>query len=82
MENVRLQIANYKLVRDVKKAVKMASKPTFESFRRINDDLALMKMKKPVIVLDKPSYVGLCILDKLKTCTASSHFILRTCLGR
>ena len=42
MENVRLRNANYKLVRNVKKAVKMASKPTFESFKIINDDLALI----------------------------------------
>ena len=63
MHNVRLQNANYKLVRDAKKAVKMASKLTFESFRIINDGLALVKRKKPVIILDKPSYVGLCILD-------------------
>ena len=63
MENVRLRNANYKLVRDAKKASKMTSKPTFESFQIINNDLALVKMKEPVIILDKPSYVGLCILD-------------------
>ena len=48
MENVRLRNADYKLIRNGKKAVKMASKPTFESFRLINDDMALVKMKKPV----------------------------------
>ena len=74
MENVRLRNANYKLVRDAKKAVKMTSKPTFESFRIINNDLALAKMKKPVIVLDKPSYVGLCILDLSKLQMAEFHY--------
>ena len=74
MENVRLRNANYKLVRNVKKAVKMASKPTFESFKIINDDLALVKMKKPVIVLDKPSYVGLCILDLSKLQMYGFHY--------
>ena len=74
MENVRLRNANYKLVRDAKKAVKMTSKPTFESFRIINDDLALVKMKKPVIILDKPSYVGLCILDLSKLQMYGFHY--------
>ena len=66
MENVRLRNANYNQFHDAKKAVKMTSEPTFESFRIINDNLALVKMKKPVIIIDKPSYVGLCVLDLSK----------------
>ena len=74
MENVRLRNADYKLIRNAKKAVNMASKPTFESFRLINDDMALVKMKKPVITLDKPSYVGLCILDLSKLHMYGFHY--------
>ena len=59
MEKVRLRNANYNLFRGARtrKAVKMVSKPTFKSFRIINDDLALVNIKKPVIILDKPLYV-------------------------
>ena len=66
--------ANYLLIRDPKKAKKMASKPTFESFRIISEDLALVKMKKAYITLDKPSYVGLCILDLSKLHMYQFHY--------
>ena len=74
MENVRLRNANYSLVRCAKRATKMASKPTFQSFRIINDDLAVVKLKKAYITLDKPSYVGLCILDLSKLHMYEFHY--------
>ena len=59
---------------NAKKTKKMATKPTFESFRIINEDLALVKMKKPVITLDKLLYVGLCILDLSKLQMYGFHY--------
>ena len=79
MENVQLRNANYLLIRYQKRAMKMASKLTLESFRIINDDLALVKMKKAYITLDKPSYVKLCILNLSKLHMYQFHYdVMRT----
>ena len=58
---MRLRNANYKLVCDARKAMKMTSKPTFESFRITNDELA---HKKKHVIHEHYRY---CLLDEKTT---------------
>ncbi|GIX84042.1 uncharacterized protein CDAR_270461 [Caerostris darwini] len=45
---------------------KNLSSPLLDSFEPINDNLTLFKMKKPNLVLDKPIFIGFCVLELSK----------------
>ena len=73
MENVDRRI-DVKLVKEEKKFVKMASKPTFKNFRIFNNDLIAVEVKKSEIVYNKPMIVGMYILDLSKTLMYNFHY--------
>ena len=73
MENLRKR-CNVKLVPDKKKLNYYTSKPTFVSSKRFDENLVGVNMKKERIKLDKPSYVGMCILDLSKTLMYDFHY--------
>ena len=73
MENIRKRV-NVKLVTDVKKLLKWTSKPTYISSKIFNENLVAVHKTKEQIKLNKPAYVGMCILDLSKTLMYDFHY--------
>ena len=74
MENIDKRI-DVKLIKgNENRFVKMASLPTFKSFRIFSNDLVAVEMKKTEIIYNKPMIVGMCILDLSKTIMYDYHY--------
>jgi len=73
MENLRKK-CNVQLVTDEKRLNKLTSKPTHVGHKIFDENLVGVNMKKDRIKLDKPSYVGMCILDLSKTLMYDFHY--------
>jgi hypothetical protein len=67
MENVRKR-TNIELVRSTnnQKITKLVSQPTYASMNDFGDGLVAVHRTKKVVVLDKPIYVGMTVLDLSK----------------
>ena len=63
-----------RLVTDEKKLLKLASKPTFVSCKIFNENLVAVHKIKETITLNRPTYVGMCILDLSKTLMYDFHY--------
>ena len=48
---------------DQKKLSKLVSKPTYVNSKIFNENLVAVHKIKETLALDKPAYVGMCILD-------------------
>ena len=53
-----------RLVRSQKKLSKLVSKPTYVNSKIFNEDLVAIHKIKETLLLDRPAYVGMCILSK------------------
>ena len=73
MENLRKR-SNIKLVSDPQKMIKLASRPTYLSHKIFHENLVAVNIKLVKIRLDKPSYVGMRILDLSKTLMYDFHY--------
>ena len=73
MENIRKRV-DVRLVTDKKKLLKMSAKPTYINSKIINENLVAVRKIKEVIYLNKPAYVGMCILDLSKTLMYDFHY--------
>ena len=73
MENLRKR-SNIKLVSDPQEMVKLASRPTYLSHKIFHENFVAVNIKSVKIRLDKPSYVGMCILDLSKTLMYDFHY--------
>ena len=73
MENIRKRV-DVKLVTDEKKLLRLAAKPTYVSTKIINENLIIVHKIKETITLNKPAYVGMCILDLSKTLMYNFHY--------
>ena len=62
MENVRKH-RDIKLVKTDKKRNKLASEPNFHTMKLIDNNLAIIEMRKVKVKINKPIYLGLSILD-------------------
>ena len=62
MENVRKH-RDTKLVKSDKKRNKLVSEPNFHRMKLIDNNLAIIEMKKVKVKMNKPIYLGLSILD-------------------
>ena len=62
MENVRKHW-DIKLVKTDKKRNKLVSEPNFHTMKLIDNNLAIMEMRKVKVKMNKPIYLGLSILD-------------------
>ena len=62
MENVRNH-RDIKIVTTNKQRNKLASEPNYHTTKHISKDLLIIEMKKVVVVMDKPVYLGQAILD-------------------
>ena len=65
MENVRKH-RNIKLVKTEKKRNKLVSEPNYHTMKLIDEDLAIIEMKKVKVKINKPIYLGLSILELSK----------------
>ena len=72
MENIRKR-CNIKLETDPDHFLRQTAKPTFVSCKIFHENLVAVHMKKKILKLDKPSYVGMCILDLSKVLMYDFH---------
>ena len=73
MENIRRRI-DVRLITNEKKLLKMTSKPTYVSSKIFNENLVAVHKIKETLTLNRPAYVGMCILDLSKTLMYDFHY--------
>ena len=73
MENLRKRV-DVRLVTNEKKLDKLTSKPTFVSSKIFNENLMAVHKIKETLTLNRPAYVGMCILDLTKTLMYDFHY--------
>ena len=73
MENIRKR-CNIYLETDPDHLLRQTAKPTFVSCKICHENLVAVHMKKKILKLDKPSYVGMCILDLSKVLMYDFHY--------
>ena len=73
MENLRKRV-DVRLVTDKEKLLKLASKPTYVSSKIFNENLVAVHKIKETLTLNRPAYVGMCILDLSKTLMYDFHY--------
>ena len=73
MENIRKRV-DVRLLTDEKKLLKYASKPTYVSSKIFNENLVAVHKIKETLTLNRPAYVGMCILDLSKTLMYDFHY--------
>ena len=73
MENIRKRV-DVRLITYEKKLLKYTSKPTFVSSKIFNENLVAVHKIKETLTLNRPAYVGMCILDISKTLIYDFHY--------
>ena len=73
MENIRKRV-DVRLKTDENKLLKMAAKPTYVSSKIFNENLVAIHKIKETLTLNRPAYVGMCILDLSKTLMYGFHY--------
>ncbi|XP_068691018.1 uncharacterized protein [Montipora foliosa] len=73
MENIRKRV-DVRLVTNEKKLLKMAAKPTYVSNKIFNENLVAVHKIKETLTLNRPAYVGMCVLDLSKTLMYDFHY--------
>ena len=74
MENIRNRV-DVKLVNTLEKAKKLIAKPNLKGPPKIfSENLISVHMKKTSLVMNKPVYLGACILDLSKTIMYDFHY--------
>ena len=66
MENIRKR-RDIMLVTTYKKRSKLVSEPNYHTINLISEDLSIIEMKKTKVKMNKPTYLGLSILEISKT---------------
>ena len=73
MENVRKR-CNITIINSEVNTLKHIAKPSFDNLIRINDNFIIIKKLKNMVTLDKPSYVGVAVLDYSKLLMYNYHY--------
>ena len=73
MENL-CKWVDVRLVTNEKKLDKLTSKPTFVSSKIFNENLMAVHKVKETLTLNRPAYVGMCILDLSKMLMYDFHY--------
>ena len=73
MENLHKRV-DVRLVNNEKKLLKLTSKPTYVSSKIFNGNLVAVHKIKETLTLNRPAYVGMCILDLSKTLVYDFHY--------
>ena len=72
IENLHKRV-DVRLVTNEKKLDKLTSKPTYVSSKIFNENLMTVHKVKETLTLNRPAYVGMCILDLSKTLMYDFH---------
>ena len=73
MENLRKKI-NVRLVNNAKDFLNYTSKPTYITHKILGEDYAAIHETKPVLILNKPIYIGFSVLDLSKWKMYDFHY--------
>ena len=73
MENIRKRI-NVRLINDSKEYLKCVSKPNFISQKIFDKNFVAIHCIKTVLTLNKPIYLGFCILEPSKLLMYKFHY--------
>ena len=73
VENIRNRV-NVKLVNTEERLKKLSAKPNYKSCKIFNENLISVHMKKTSLTMNKPVYLGMCILDLSKTIMYDFHY--------
>lgn len=73
MENLRKRV-DVKLVTNEKQLNSLTSKPTYVSSKIFNENLVAVHKIKEQLTLNRPAYIGMCILDLSKTLMYDFHY--------
>ena len=73
MKNLHKRV-DVRLVTDEKKLDKLTSKPTYVSSKIFNENLMAVHKVKETLTLNRPAYVGMCIVDLSKTLMYDFHY--------
>ena len=73
MENLRKRV-HVRLVTNEKKLDKLAAKSTYVSSKIFNESLMAVHKVKETLTLNRPVFVGMCILDLSKTLMYDFHY--------
>ena len=73
MENLR-KILNVRLVNNEKKFLKYTSRPTYITHKPFGKDYAAIYEIKPILILNKPTYIGFMVLALSKWKMYDFHY--------
>ena len=73
MENIRNRV-DVKLVNTKEKFKKLVAKPNFRSRKIFSENLVSVHMKKTSLTMNKPVYLGMCILELSKIIMFDFHY--------
>ena len=73
MENIRNRV-NVKLVNTEERLKKLTTKPNYKGCKIFKENLISVHMKKTSLTMNKPVYLGMCILDLSKTIMYDFHY--------
>ena len=74
MENLRKRV-DVRLITNEKKLLEMTARPTYVSSKIFNENLVAVHKVKETLNLNRPAYLGMCILDLSKTLMYDFHYI-------
>src|SRR6218665_52451 len=66
---------NVHIVTSEQRAKRLIARPTLQSFKIINEDVAIVKLMKSSVLLNKPIYIGMYILDLSKLVMYDFHYV-------
>ena len=73
MENLRNRL-DVRLVSNKKDYLKWTSKPSYMSQKVFENDLVVICKNKGTLILNKPAYIGMCILELSKVLMYEFHY--------
>ena len=73
MENLRKRV-DVRLVTNKEKILKLSSKPSYVSSKIFNENLVAIHKIKETLLMNRPAFVGACILDLSKTFMYDFHY--------
>ena len=73
MENIRKRV-DVRLVTSKEKLLKLTAKPTYVSSKIFNENLVAVHKIKETLTMNRPAFVGACILDLSKTLIYDFHY--------
>ena len=73
MENLRNRI-NWQVANNKKGYLKYISKPCYMSHKIFDNNLVVIHKSKLTLKLNKPSYIGICILELSKVLVYEFHY--------